>query len=423
LTGDFVINYSSTENLKRRCAGVFYRCGPSQASLCDDRIGRRWPGAQDGADLEPEESRPRVPGGLSSIHGGLGSGPGVVRDGGSAAGAGRGGEDGQPASGQSDRPRPDQDRQTGLADARSTAQGGPDTGGIPTGGMEPAGPEGDEDEGLLGGQANGGEKQDPGAFGAAERRDPAGGGEAGCRSFPAGWIGVSATVGAGGAGPDDACGPHPGSWGDPGPYQGDGRAGEGAVQRAGGGGPDRHDTRFCPDAFGVGGGGDRRHQVFSQAGGPSFLCRGHSFDALFGGPDVSWAYHQARKRVAEVGDSGGGLSGDQEGPGSSGSLQATGPEERAERGQDRCGPPAADDCLSRALPEEGLYSRVHETIGCLDEGLTGPRGSRSGSGLGAEIGRYDAQIGADRRVVQETEGSLKEILRMKKKDGACVSLS
>jgi hypothetical protein len=132
---------------------------------------------------------------------------------------------------------------------------------------------------------------------------------------------------------------------------------------------------------------------------------GSFLDARLGEPDGARADHQARERLAEVGGRGSGHSGDQEGPGTSGPVPAAGPEERSECGQDRGGPEASDHHLSSALRETGLYSGNDETIGCLGEGLTGLRGSRSGLGLGAEIECYSAHYGADRRVVRETEAA------------------
>ena len=99
---------------------------------------------------------------------------------------------------------------------------------------------------------------------------------------------------------------------------------------------------------------------------------------------------------------------DQERRRASGFIQPTGPEERTERGQDRGGPSAPDDHLSSAHREERLHSGNHETIGCLGSPLTGPQGSRSQLGLGAEIECYGAHNGADRRVVRETEAAIKD---------------
>jgi len=70
LTGNAVLDCSSDQNLKRRCAVVFYRRGPSQASLCDDGLGRRWAGAEERAGAQPQEGRgavPRGPGGRSRL--------------------------------------------------------------------------------------------------------------------------------------------------------------------------------------------------------------------------------------------------------------------------------------------------------------------------------------------------------------------
>jgi hypothetical protein len=108
-----------------------------------------------------------------------------------------------------------------------------------------------------------------------------------------------------------------------------------------------------------------------------------------------------------MGGFGSGLSGDQERPGLADLVQSAGPEKRTERGQDRGGPSAPDDHISNTDREERIYSRAHETNGCLVFSLTGLLGSRSDLGLGAEIECYGAHHGADRRVVQEAEAAMK----------------
>jgi len=66
-----------------------------------------------------------------------------------------------------------------------------------------------------------------------------------------------------------------------------------------------------------------------------------------------------------------------------------------------------------------LRTLVDTTLG---PALTGPQGSRSELGLGAEIECYGAHHGADRRVVQEAEAAMK-MERRRMYPRTCVSLS
>jgi len=422
MTGNAVIDYSSDKNLQRRCAGVFYRRGPSQASLCDDGVGRGWAGAEERAGAQPQEVCGTVPRGLSAVHGCSRGGPLVVCDGGSTSGAGRRGEDSERTSGQSDRPCPDQDRQTRLPDVGPSLKGESHSGGLSAEGWEPAGATGDKDEGLLGLQANRSEEQDSGTIGSAERGSPVGGGKARERALQLEGIGVFGRTAAGKQREGNFEGSSPGIQGDPGAYQEVGRIGERPLWGVGGGVPDRHGAWFCQDVVGLGGGRDRGRQTICAGGRPSFLCWGDTLDVLIGRTDVSRTHHQAREQLAEVGGFGSGLSGDQERPRAADLIQPAGPAERTERGQDRGGPSALDDHLSNADREERLYSGYHETIGCLGPPLTGPQGSRLELGLGAEIECYGAHHGADRRVVQKAEAAMKRE-RRKMYTRTCVSQS
>jgi len=178
LTGNAMMDYTSTTNLLRRCADVFYRRRPSQASLPANGFSRRRTGTEDGARLQPQEAGRDLPQGVSSVHGRSRSWAVLLCDGESSQGTGRRGENGECASGQSDRPCPDQDGQAGFENTGPALAGGPDSGDLSTGGQEPAGATSDEGPGLLGSHPDGNQEQDSGALGSAERRDPDRGGQA-----------------------------------------------------------------------------------------------------------------------------------------------------------------------------------------------------------------------------------------------------
>jgi len=416
-----MIDYSSDKNLFRRCADVFYRGRPSQASVGHDGLGRGWSRAEERASAQPEGEGRTIPGRVSSVHGCSRGGAIVICDGGPASGAGRRGEDGERASSEGDRPCPDQDRQAGFPDAGPTSAGGSHSGDLSTRGGEPAGAAGDTDAGLLGNEANGIEEQDSGALGSAERRDSTGGRETGGRAVQWERGGVPDQVAVGGPRQNGLGRPGSGISGSSGSYQEVGRTGPRPVWGDRRGGADRYGAWFCRDVVGVGRGRDRGRQTVSHGGRSPFLCWSDSLDIRLWGADVSWANHQTRKRLVEMGGVGGRVSRDQKRSGTSGLIQPVDAEEGSKRGQDRCGPSALDHYLSPSQRKKGVYSRYDETIGCLGFPLTDPQGSRSQIGLGAEIECYGALQGADRRVVQETEAAVKN--KRKDETGACVSPS
>jgi len=415
-----MIDYSSSKNLSRRCADVFYRGRPSQASVGRDGLGRGWSGAEERTSVQPRGEDRAISGRVSSVHGCSRGGAIVVRDGRPASGSGRRGEDGERASSEGDRSCSDQNRQAGFPNAGPPLKGGSDSGDLPARGGEPAGAAGDPDAGLLGGEANGSEEQDTGALGSTERRDSVGGGKAGRRAVQWEGGGVPDQVAVGGPRQDGLGRPGRGISGDPGSYQEVGRTGSRPLWRDRRGGTDRYGAGVRRDVVGVGGGRDCGRQTVSHGGRSPFLCKSDSLDVRLWRADISRAHHQAGERLAEMGHPGSGLSGDQEGPRVESLIPAADQTERTERGEDRRGSSIADDHLSRAHREEGIYPG-HEIIGCLGLPLTDPKGSRSQLGLGAETECYGALQGADRRVVQKTEAAMKN--KTKKEKGACVSPS
>src|SRR4030042_3760973 len=282
LKSNVVINYSLNKNLIRRCAVVFYRGGPSQASRGDDSLGRGWPGAEKRASAQPEEEPRAVSGRVSSVHGCIRGWAVVIRYGGSTTGAGRRREDGESGPGESDCSCPDQDGQAGFEDAGHASAGRADSGDLSKGGVEPAGRPGGEDPGLLDAQTNGSQEQDPGAFGSAEGGCTAGSGKAGEGTLRREGAGVLDRVVAGGPGQEGFGRPAPGIQRAPSSYQEVGRTRPCLVWRDRGSVPNRQCTGFCYAVVGLGGGRNRRRQEIFQAGGSSFLCWRDPFDLLLG---------------------------------------------------------------------------------------------------------------------------------------------
>ena len=186
-----------------------------------------------------------VPRRLSAFHGCSRGRPVVVCDGGSTSGTGRRVKDRERASGKSDCPCPDQDRQARLPDVGPLFKGEPHSGGLSAGGVEPAGVTGDEDAGLLGPQANGSEEQDLGAFCSKERGSSVGGEKAGEWPLQLEGIGVYGQTALGGQRKGGFRGSSPRILGDPGAHHEVGRIGERPLWGDGGGVSDRHRAGFA----------------------------------------------------------------------------------------------------------------------------------------------------------------------------------